>query len=213
MLCRKQSKWINPYRDIFKAFTCKCDNSTLWSIGLFQSNYIQWDWQSANSTQKRFVSRRVWYVMWKNVRNLNLLTLYQGFFAVWDVDNYGNLSAQARVFNVPGPGYAPYSLTIIPGRNAYLTADVSLGADVFTFDGDTKISETSLTVPGQGAICWSSYSPQTGNYYVNDGCTGIVTEIHVDEQLKPSIAAVRLPYYFWLNILSLYTILAIPSRR
>lgn len=111
------------------------------------------------------------------------------------MDAYGNLSAQARIFNTSGSGYSPFSLTIIPGRNAYLAADVSL-VDVFTFDGETNISERSFSVPDTVAICWSSYSTQTGNYYVNDALTGIVTEIHLDEELKASVAAVKLIYVF-----------------
>ena len=100
------------------------------------------------------------------------------------------------MLTLPGPGFEPFSITQIPGKNAYLAADPGTGVDVFSISstsgssGGLKLVETSLTVPDQMAICWSSYSRQTGSYYVNDVLTGIVTEIAVNSQLQASVVNV-----------------------
>lgn len=49
---------------------------------------------------------------------------------------------------------------------------------------------TVTTVPGQGAICWSTYSSKSGNFYLIDPNTDIVTEVHIDEHLKASVIKV-----------------------
>ena len=119
----------------------------------------------------------------------------KGFLAIWTVSPAGVLSPTAQILTIPGPGYGPFSLTAVPGKDgSYVSADASLGADVFSISagafGKLKLSETTLNISGQGAVCWSSYSRQTGDYYLNDLLTGIITEVALNSKLQLSIVTV-----------------------
>jgi len=114
-----------------------------------------------------------------------------GFLAAWDIASDGSLSAEP-VKSTPGPGgLLPFSMTIIPGTNAILATDAGVGFDVFNFGGNgtNALSATSSVVPitGQKATCWSSFSPKSGNFYLTDIGTSIITEVNVDANLKGSI--------------------------
>lgn len=50
---------------------------------------------------------------------------------------------------------------------------------------------SSMAVPGQGAICWSAFSPLTGNFYLIDPGTNTVTEVTVNSATyKPTMIKV-----------------------
>lgn len=117
-----------------------------------------------------------------------------GFLAVWDVAADGTLSPDfAKVAPAQG-GLLPFSMTVIPGQNALLATDAGLGFDIFDLsnvDANTNSSSSSKdsanAIDGQGATCWSSFSKKTGNFYLTDIQTSIVTEVNVDQSLKGTI--------------------------
>jgi 6-phosphogluconolactonase (cycloisomerase 2 family) len=112
-----------------------------------------------------------------------------GFLAVWDVAADGSLSEDFQKV-VPGKGgLLPFSMTVIPGKNAVLATDAGVGFDIFDFNSQPKSAGNSSVVPitGQGATCWSSFSKQTGNFYLTDVLTSEVTEVNVADNLKGSI--------------------------
>ncbi|KAF8903685.1 hypothetical protein CPB84DRAFT_1773887 [Gymnopilus junonius] len=117
-----------------------------------------------------------------------------GFIATWTIGFDGLLSSQ-YIKSTPAEGGAlPFSLTPIPGTNAILATDPALGFEIFNFASNNNrnsqlvaASSTVTTVPGQAAICWSTYSPKSGNFYLIDAALDIVTEIHIDKNLKSSL--------------------------
>ena len=113
-----------------------------------------------------------------------------GFIAVWDVQDDGSLSADFQSMAPPSGGGLPFSMTLIPGKNAVLSTDPAVGFDVFDMSGGNASS--AVKIDGQSATCWSSFSKKTGNFYLTDIGTSIVTEVNVDDNLKASIVAVRL---------------------
>lgn len=83
-------------------------------------------------------------------------------------------------------------MTVIPGKNSILATDAGLGVDIVDFSngaaaGVAAGKSSGLAIDGQSATCWSSFSPKTGNFYVTDIGTSQITEINVDDNLKPSI--------------------------
>jgi len=115
-----------------------------------------------------------------------------GFLAVWNVAADGSLSQDFQAVQPATGGLLPFSMTVIPGKNAVLATDAGLGADVFDFNspptsGVAAGKSSTLPIAGQGATCWSSFSPETGNFYVTDIGTSQITEINVDDNLKPTI--------------------------
>lgn len=114
-----------------------------------------------------------------------------GMIAVWDVADDGSLSADFKPLAPPTGGLLPFSMTLIPGKNAVLTTDPGVGFDVVDLSGGN--SSSAVTIDGQNATCWSSFSTKTGNFYLTDIGTAIVTEVNVDDNLKASIVKVSSP--------------------
>lgn len=125
-----------------------------------------------------------------------------GFLAVWDVAEDGSLSDQFVSMAPASGGLLPFSMTVIPGANAILATDAGVGFDIFDMSGGASnatdstngtSSNLSSVVPiaGQGATCWSSFSQQTGNFYLTDIITSMVTEVNVSGNLTGSIVKVR----------------------
>ncbi|KAF8873063.1 hypothetical protein CPB84DRAFT_1854178 [Gymnopilus junonius] len=117
-----------------------------------------------------------------------------GFIATWAVGFDGLLSSQyGKSTPAPGGG-VPFSLTPIPGTNAYIATDAALGFDIFNFASSNNrnstleaASSTVTAIPGQGALCWSTYSSKSGNFYLIDTMTDIVSEVQVDGNLNGSL--------------------------
>jgi len=114
-----------------------------------------------------------------------------GFLATWDIGSDGSLSAEPVKSTPASGGLLPFSMTVIPGKNAILATDAGIGFDVFSFGGNssTSSSATSTVVPitGQKATCWSSFSKKSGNFYLTDIGTSTITEVNVDQNLKGTI--------------------------
>ncbi|KAG7092934.1 hypothetical protein E1B28_009239 [Marasmius oreades] len=118
-----------------------------------------------------------------------------GFLAVWDVNQDGSLSKDFRSIAPAKGGLLPFSMTLVPGKNAILATDAGVGFDVFDFSAAENNSNKSVAagkssvvaIDGQKATCWSSFSPKTGNFYLTDIGTSQVTEVKLDENLKGAV--------------------------
>jgi hypothetical protein len=93
--------------------------------------------------------------------------------------------------DIPTPGGLPFSLTDIPGRDAFIGADVNDGVNVYDLSPGFKNAKIkTLTVPRLNATCWTVYSPKTGTYFVSDNA-GIISEVQLADDLTPSVLTVR----------------------
>ncbi|KAH9893333.1 hypothetical protein C8Q73DRAFT_647425 [Cubamyces lactineus] len=110
-----------------------------------------------------------------------------GYLVSWDVQKDGSLSAQHSQVAVAQGGMVPFSLTPIPKQNAFFVTDPGIGYDIVDLSG--KGRDAAVTVNGQMATCWSTYSPKTGNYYAIDVGGNVIREVHLDGNLKGSIVA------------------------
>ncbi|KAF8520247.1 hypothetical protein BU17DRAFT_65589 [Hysterangium stoloniferum] len=111
-----------------------------------------------------------------------------GFIASWAVDpTSGSLSAEFIKSGSPQGGGLPFSMTVIPGKDAILATDPGGGFDIFNFKAGKQASSTAVPITGQIATCWSSFSKATGNFYLTDIGTSQVTEVNVDNNLNGTI--------------------------
>jgi len=115
-----------------------------------------------------------------------------GIFAVWDIAQDGSLSADFQAIQPSQGGLLPFSMTVIPGKNAILATDAGVRVDIFDMNAQPNNNVAAgqssiLKIDGQSATCWSSFSPKTGSFFVTDIGTSQVTEISLDANLKPSI--------------------------
>jgi len=116
-----------------------------------------------------------------------------GFFAIWDIAADGSLSQNFKAVAPDQGGLLPFSMTVIDGQNALLATDAGVGFDIMDLDDFSSTNRSSVVpIEGQGATCWSSHSQETGNFYLTDIKTGIVTEVNVDQNLKGTIVKVRI---------------------
>ncbi|KAH8918859.1 hypothetical protein BT69DRAFT_1353571 [Atractiella rhizophila] len=108
-----------------------------------------------------------------------------GHLAVWDVDAKGTLSEKFTAVPPPAGGALPFGSSLIPGTNALIATDPAVGFTVIDLKDQTKSS--AIKVDGQGAVCWIQRSKATGNFYMTDIATSLVTEVNVDKNLNATI--------------------------
>ncbi|KAF8323962.1 hypothetical protein DL93DRAFT_59055 [Clavulina sp. PMI_390] len=108
-----------------------------------------------------------------------------GFIAKWDVADDGSLSQNFTPLTASAGGL-PFSMSLIPGKNALLATDPAVGASTFSLSPRSMLTQ-AIPISGQGAVCWSARSQKTGSFFVTDVATSIVTEIAVDNNLQGSI--------------------------
>ncbi|KAF8624105.1 hypothetical protein AX15_006041, partial [Amanita polypyramis BW_CC] len=112
-----------------------------------------------------------------------------GFIAIWDV--YEDKSLSTGFTHMIG-GVWIFSLTQVPGRNAFIGADIITSAEIYDLDTlahNPSSRGRNLTIPGQLALCWSGYSKDTNNYYLVDFAVPSIDEVHLDADLNGSIVA------------------------
>ncbi|KAI0704076.1 hypothetical protein C8Q76DRAFT_753556 [Earliella scabrosa] len=114
-----------------------------------------------------------------------------GHILVWDVQQDGSLSAEAQQVDAPTGGSLTFSMTPIPNQNAFLVTDPGVGFTIFDFSGGNRSS--AVTIDGQSATCWSTFSPKTGNFFVVDVGTATITEVHVDSDTLQATIVKQFP--------------------
>lgn len=121
-----------------------------------------------------------------------------GFLAAWQVESDGGLAQNpTTIMNSGGQGLS-FSLTPVPGKNAFVAADFDSTVDVFDLSGELKdagangMGTTSTTIDGNLVLCWSTYSQSVGRYYLASPPAALVVEVELDDKLKPTIIGVRL---------------------
>jgi hypothetical protein len=115
-----------------------------------------------------------------------------GFLAMWNVQSDGSLSSNFQKIAPAQGGLLPFSMTVIPGKNSILATDAGIGFDIFDMSNNGSSNSSSANaIAGQDATCWSSHSQKTGNFYLTDIGTSMVTEVNVGDDLKGTIVKVR----------------------
>jgi len=111
-----------------------------------------------------------------------------GRISAFDVNAEDCSLSETSVDSTPSQGgVVPFSMTIIPGKNAVLNTDAAVGFAVYDFSQGATASSTIVPIEGQGATCWSNFSPKTGTFFLTDILTSTVTEVKVDDSLQGSI--------------------------
>jgi len=121
------------------------------------------------------------------VKGLDATT--NGFVAAWSIASDGSLSKDHVKSFPDDAGRVPFTLVNIPGTNAYVSADPTVGFITWDFGNSTSLSATgvSTTVPNQILACWTAYSSKSGNFYIIDPIASTISEVHFDAKLNPTI--------------------------
>ncbi|KZV61076.1 hypothetical protein PENSPDRAFT_643713 [Peniophora sp. CONT] len=120
----------------------------------------------------------------------------RGALFTYPINGNGELAKEPILAGTPAPGGFTFSMTPIPGKNAFFSADFSSGLNVWDFnEGVEKVnSSESKTVAkfvdGEITTCWSTWAPTIDRYYLSDPSTCLVTEVVVDPNtLAPTVVA------------------------
>ncbi|KAJ3795272.1 hypothetical protein GGU11DRAFT_242303 [Lentinula aff. detonsa] len=100
-----------------------------------------------------------------------------GYLGYYDIGLNGTLSKNFSAIAPAAGGALPFSMTPITGQDAYVVADPALGFEIFDLTGADRSS--AVAISGQGATCWSTYSPNTGSYFLIDA-QGRIFEVAID---------------------------------
>ena len=130
--------------------------------------------------------------------------MIQGYVAAWKVAHDGSLSKDFVKSLPDTAGRVPFTLFNIPGSNAYLAADPTVGFLTFDFGNSSSLSATatSFEIPNQILNCWVAYSSKSGNFYVIDPALSIINEVHYDSKLKPTLVKVRILAFIFYSFCS-----------
>jgi len=112
-----------------------------------------------------------------------------GFLAAFDVAQDGSLSSSFTASTPASGGLLPFGMTAIPGTKAVLSTDAAIGYTIFDFSSGSNATNAVFPIQGQGATCWVAHSAKTGNFYLTDLDTSIITEVNVDQNLNSTIVA------------------------
>ena len=107
-----------------------------------------------------------------------------GFIAVWNVSSNGALSPSHDRTN--GGGQI-FSMTPVPGTDAFLTSDPTRGFEVWDFMGGTTANVINGHISGQNDSCWSIFSHRSGTYFITDRLKATVFEVALNKELQGSV--------------------------
>jgi hypothetical protein len=134
-----------------------------------------------------------------------------GFLAFWDMKT-GCPSKDYKKLAPAKGGIAPFTASIIPGKNAFISADPAIGYLIWDLNdlengSPGKNSRASANpIPEEIETCWTNYSPSTGNFILVDANMSFITEVSLDENLKPTILTVSALHDSWFSKRSLINI-------
>ncbi|CAF1521943.1 unnamed protein product [Adineta steineri] len=111
-------------------------------------------------------------------------TTYPGYLLFYTLSTNMTILAPYPTKITPTNGALPFSMTLVgmngllitdPGANGVLTLQYSSTAGMISNSMFTPIN-TSLA----SALCWSTYSPNIGNYYVIAAVTATIVELNIN---------------------------------
>ncbi|KZV64155.1 hypothetical protein PENSPDRAFT_640070 [Peniophora sp. CONT] len=116
-------------------------------------------------------------------------TEYPGYMRVWPLDDEGILAETPLEIDLRPPfGGLTFSLSQIPGREAFVGSDVVPGAIVVDMTtGPANATVKPLNISNNVGNCWSVTAPKAGTYFISDLLADYVNEVALDDDLNPTL--------------------------
>lgn len=124
----------------------------------------------------------------------------RGYLLFYKITNDGAILSSQPTLQTPPAGIFPFSMTLV-GQNGLLITDPGargvLTQNYSSIDGTiTNSILTPIDASVAGALCWSTYSSMTGNYYVIGLSPAAIVELNID--LSSTTNPVRIIRYYSL---------------
>ncbi|KIJ57310.1 hypothetical protein M422DRAFT_238905 [Sphaerobolus stellatus SS14] len=111
----------------------------------------------------------------------------RGFLTAWDINlNTGVLSQSYKEIGATGAMF-PFGLAVLPGKNAVIASDPDFGYVIFDLNVGQRNRSSVFQVPSQVAVCWAVYNERTGNAFLIDCGSGVISEVTVNVNLGSSL--------------------------
>ena len=122
----------------------------------------------------------------------------RGYLLLFQLSKNGTQLSLNPTLQTPKNGILPYSLTPIGMNGLLITDPAAEGVMTLTYSSTSGLINNNMFTPVDssiaGALCWSTYSPIIGNYYVIGVSPAAFVELHVD--LNSSTSPVQIIRYY-----------------
>ena len=132
------------------------------------------------------------------VKGINATT--QGYLLIYPLTNNFATLASSPVQQTPISAIRPFSMTLVGSNGLLITDPGANGVLTMNYLSTTGAISNSVFTPVNtsigGGLCWSTYSPTIGNYYVVGANTASVVELNLN--LSSTNNPVRVVQYYTL---------------
>jgi hypothetical protein len=124
----------------------------------------------------------------------------RGYLLFYPLMNNSAMLSMNPTMQTPPSGILPFSMTLVGTNGLLITDPGSQGVLTQTYSSITGTITnsvfTSINTSIAGALCWSTYSPMTGDYYVIGASSATIVELMVN--LSSTANPVTLVQYYSL---------------
>ena len=124
----------------------------------------------------------------------------KGYLLLYQLSEYGTQLSLTPTQQTPTDGILPFSMTPIGLNGLLITDPGAKGVLTLTYSSTSGLTNDHVLTPIDpsiaGALCWSTYSPIIGNYYVIGVRPAAIVELHVN--LTSSASPVQIIRYYSL---------------
>ena len=124
----------------------------------------------------------------------------QGYLLLFPMSNNATMLAAAPIKQTPTNAVLPFSMTLVDMNGLLITDPGANGVLTMNYTSTTGAISNSMFTPINvslaGALCWSTYSPIIGNYYVIGALTATIVELKLN--LSSTTNPVQIIQYYQL---------------
>jgi hypothetical protein len=124
----------------------------------------------------------------------------RGYLLFYLLSNHQTILSSTPIQVTPNNAIFPFSMTLVEWNGLLITDPGANGVLTLNYSSTNGMITNSLFTPidpsHAGALCWSTYSPTIGNYYVIGVSPAAIVELNLD--LNSNINPVRIIRYYSL---------------
>jgi hypothetical protein len=125
-------------------------------------------------------------------------TTVRGYLLFYQLTNNTAMLSSTPSLQTPPSGILPFSMTLVGTNGLLITDPGAQGVLTQSYSSTSGTITNSILTPVNpslaGALCWSTYSPSIGNYYVIGASTATIVELNLNLSSN-SIPVTIVQYY------------------
>jgi hypothetical protein len=141
-----------------------------------------------------------------SVKGINMTS--PGYLLFYSLSNNYTTLASSPSRQTPANAVLPFSMTLVNTNGLLITDPGANGVLTLSYSSTSGMINNSMLTPINaslaGALCWSTYSPTIGHYYVIGAGTATIVELSLN--LSSSTIPVTIVQYYQLPIILAHSI-------